>query len=233
MKVGKEINEKNQAELYRILSVVDGPEQEYANPEFEAEFDEGWEYLDLSLDQAMNNESGAKETQAVEKAADSLIAKTEKMQIVEIGAKTEKELQIWNVEQGRQRMESMGRFAKKGISKAGDLLKNFFSGKIGNGLESFGRTMRDLGYGTASVVENLPKAAVAKMSEGVKAVARESVFAYKKVAIEVPNNYKKAKKGMEMWQEKRTEKKEQKEFEKLKVQWDRYQELRKKFEALE
>ncbi len=248
-KLGEETSRDFQEILREIQEMIfrDESKEEFVDSDFDEQFDRDWERLDQSLDQSIEGALG--EAEALAAAVEVLTSDVEKLvdetgreedKVLEVSVQTDKELKLWDTDLGRQRVESLAKFAKRGLSKAGGLLKGFLGGRVKESLLSFGSTMRDLGYGSVSLGENLPKAGIKKMSSGVKAIASESVAAYKKVAIEFPAEIKRTKEKMTVWQEERkkynarakevsVEQKERQEFEKLRKRLERFESLRTKF----
>ncbi|MDD3887619.1 MAG: hypothetical protein PHN19_02490 [Patescibacteria group bacterium] len=210
------------AEVEEVLKTAE--EEVYDNPEVENLFAKYWP--EDSFSQTVDNLIGNTDT-SFDEDTNLLVSDVEK----NFDAQTVADAKIWNVEQGRQTVEKLTKYAKKGLSNAGGLLKGLFSGRIKNGLSMFGRTMRDLGYGTVAAGENLPKLAIKKMDDGLRDISTEAQKAYEEIAKDFPAEIKRTKEKIKAWEEKRKEKSERKEYEKLLKQRERFEQLRAKFEV--
>ncbi|MFA6296537.1 MAG: hypothetical protein WC663_04230 [Patescibacteria group bacterium] len=221
------------AEVLEILNA--GNNEQFLDPEFDAQFDSDWQRVETALDLALVNPSG-EDVDTVIYNTDTLVRDTERLALV----KKAEEDQIWDTELGRQRVESLTRFAKDRLDKAGKSLKSFFSGPVKNTLTSFGKTMTELGYGAVSAGENLPKIAMKRMDSGLRTVSEEAVKAYKEMATDFPIEIARTKRKIAEWERFKKEqakvlvgsakeKMERREYEKLKAQEVRFKELRAKF----
>lgn len=156
---------------------------------------------------------------------------------------------IWDVELGRQRVDSLKRVAKKGWKEATGLFKSMFSGK-GERMSSVLSIAKNLGYGGIGAFERLPEALARGIHVGMTDGVEGAGKFMKKLALDFDQCTSEFGEEIDFWivlkSKERTEKvdlkkkerarkkeivleqKERREYEELKRQRVRFEELRLK-----
>lgn len=150
------------------------------------------------------------------------------------------EVRIWDVELGKQRINSLKRVTKKGLKKASSFFKSIFSNDLSRQLSSFGDVAKNLGYGVIGGGEKLPQAVAEKIVHSVTDGVDVGFNLFKDFSLETIKTIKTAREQNKLWLDRKKKEKERmkeieleqserKEYERLKMQQQRLEFLRTKF----
>lgn len=213
--------------------------------EFDEEFDKAWNNLDVQAKKTADLKRGIvneKEVDVLARVASKITDELPKPKVEKIQLPI-KELKVWDVEQGQKRVEAFGRGARNFFEKGKGRFVGLAVSGIGEGLKSFGRIARNLSYGGVGAMENLPQVIAENIHKGVTGGAEKGFNLLKNfierigqdlslAELEIKARYETKQKYKARAKEVEIEQKERKEYARLKAQFDRFEELRRKFEII-